>query len=161
MSSEESCDDNDIGGNEGGRPQDRRKVLRIRKLPWRSLRLQRFYAMLDDEDLADKSTKPKRGNGRIERIIGPAKDPSVSPPMGTSRWMVSKNWVRLIQCTCPNLVQVAVALASTPDGFDGNECAVLGNESDDDADLQEIAQLDRQITVSETSSLQHALTPAS
>lgn len=161
MSSEESCDDNDISSHEGERQQNKTKVLRIRKPPWRSLRLQRFYAMLDEEDLAEKSSKPKRGSGRIERTVGPDKDPSVPPPMGTSRWMVSKRWVRLIQCTRPTLVPVATALASAPDGFGGNECAILGNESDDDADLREVARLERQIIVSETSSLQHALTPAS
>lgn len=161
MSSEESCDDNDGGSGEGGRPQSKSKVLQIRRLPWRSLRLQRFYAMLDEEDLADKSTKPKRGIGRIERIIGPDKDASELPPANASRWMVSKRWVRLIQHTRQELVPVATALASAPDGFDGDECAVLGNESDVDADLQEVARLERQIPVSETSSLQHALTPAS
>ena len=161
MSSEESCDEKDGGSGEGGRPHSKTKVLQIRRLPWRSLRLERLYAMLDEEDLADRNTKPRRGIGRIERIIGPDMDPSELPPMNASRWMVSKRWVRLIQHTCPKLVPVATALASAPDGFEGDEYAVLGNESDDDADLQEVARLERQIPVSESSSLQHALTPAS
>ena len=161
MSSEESCDDIDGSGGEAGSLQNKSKVLQTRKLPWRSLRLQRFYAMLDEEDLADRSNKPRRGIGRIERIVGPDKDPSELPPMNASRWMISKRWVRLVQCTLPKLVPTVSALVSVPDGLGGDEYAVLGNESDDDADLQEVVRLDRQIPVSETSSLQHALTPTS
>jgi len=151
MSSEESCDDNDG-------LQTKQKVLRIRGLPWRSLRLQRFYALLDEEDQADKSSKPKRGNGRKERHVGPDKDPHILPPVGVSRWMISKRWIRHLQCTRVDLAQAVMTVVSVSDGVDWNECAILGAESDDDADLQDVLHLSRHIPVSETSSLQHALT---
>ncbi|KAH9938263.1 uncharacterized protein B0H18DRAFT_966294 [Fomitopsis serialis] len=154
MSSEESCDDDDG-------LQTKHKVLRIRGLPWRSLRLQRFYALLDEEDQADKSSKPKRGIGRKERHVGPDKDPHILPPMGVSRWMISKRWIRHLQCTRADLAQAVMTVVSVSDGVDWNECAILGAESDDDADLQDVLRLDRHIPVSETSSLQHALTPSS
>ncbi|TFY61592.1 hypothetical protein EVJ58_g4419 [Rhodofomes roseus] len=161
MSSEESCDDDDDGQDAGARPQTRPKALRIRGLPWRSLRLQRFYALLDEEDQADKSNKPKRGSGRKERHVGPDKGPHILPPAGTLGWMVSKRWIRQLQCTRADLAQAAMTLISVSDGIDWNECTILGAESDDDADLQEMLRSERHIPVSETSSLQHALIPTS
>ncbi|KZT74277.1 hypothetical protein DAEQUDRAFT_682045 [Daedalea quercina L-15889] len=156
MSSEESCDD-DNEGNAGGRSQNRTKVLRIRGLPWRSLRLQRFYVLLDEEDQADKGNKPKRGIGRMERRVGPDKDPQILPPVSASRWMISKRWIRVMQCMRPDLAPTLATYVSASDEINWDECVILGAESDDEAELQEVVRLGRHIPVSETSSLQYAL----
>ncbi|KZT12562.1 uncharacterized protein LAESUDRAFT_668330 [Laetiporus sulphureus 93-53] len=161
MSSEESDEEDDIDPATGqvcGKGQ----VLQIRGLPWRSLRLQRFYATLDAEDQAGKSTKPKRGSGRRERRIGPWKDGVVTPPVGIAQWMVSKRWIRLLGLTRPDLADAARVSLTNYSHFDWSQCVVLGAESEDELELQEILPRDQYIPISETSySLQNALNPLS
>jgi len=135
-------------------------MLRIRGLPWRSVRLQRFYAMLDEEEHAEKSTKPKRGVGRKERRIGPYKEGVGLPPVGVASWMISKRWMRLLQMTRPDLAALSRTVVVDPPDFDWTQCLVLGAESDDELEVQEIPPADAYIPYSDTSySLQYALTP--
>lgn len=71
----------------------RTTVLRIRGLSWRSVRLQRFFDALDEEDRAESAQRPRRGVGRRERVRGAPKDGILVPPKGVARWMVSKRWM--------------------------------------------------------------------
>lgn len=69
-------------------------VFRIRGFTWRSLRLQRFFDALDEEDRADNGQRPRRGVGRRERYVGAVKEGM--PPKGVASWMVSKGWMGVV-----------------------------------------------------------------
>ncbi|CCL99429.1 uncharacterized protein FIBRA_01447 [Fibroporia radiculosa] len=114
MSSEESCDEADTSETVTGDNGRKTQVLTIRGLPWRSLRLQRFYATLDDQEQVDKSTKLKRGIGRKERHIGPYKEGIVLPPSGVASWMISKRWTRHLEMTRPDLAALMRAFILDP-----------------------------------------------
>lgn len=123
MSSEESDCEDDM------------PILRTRPYAWRSLRLVRFYGTLDEEEKADKIDKPKRGVGRKERRTGPPKDGFQLPPSGVASWMISKRWLACTQAVHPDLPDVLSRLLDDPAGFDWNEFHDLGDESDEEQEL--------------------------
>ncbi|KAF8897679.1 hypothetical protein BD779DRAFT_1432207 [Infundibulicybe gibba] len=105
-------------------------VLRTRGYSWRSTRLMRFYCILDDEERAENSSKPKRGIGRKERCMGPPKEGFHLPPSGVASWMVSKSWIHTAQSTYPDLPDMLEKLVVDPPGFDWEHFTSLGEESD-------------------------------
>jgi hypothetical protein len=127
MSSEES--DND---DESAKASSQAGVLRVRGLPWRSSRLQRFYGALDDGEKAEKIQRPKRGLGKKERYRGPNKEGFFIPPKGVASWMISKQWLRLSQTKHPDLLDVLKKIVVDPPGFDWDRFHVLGEETDED-----------------------------
>lgn len=113
MSSEESEVEEETGTT----------FFRIRGFPWRSLRLQRFFDALDEEDKVDNTQRPRRGVGRRERIRGPAKEGILVPPKGVASWMISKGWVRMMEVSHgENVVD--------PSGFEWGQSDLLGPESE-------------------------------
>lgn len=122
MSSEESEEEEDA---ETG---IRTTLFRVRGFPWRSVRLQRFFDRLDEEDKVDNAQRPRRGVGRRERVAGPPKEGMLVPPKGVASWMVSKRWLGAVGGEVGGLVQEAVV---DPGGFDWGRTgfAGLGEES--------------------------------
>ena len=134
------------------------QILRVRGLPWRSARLQRFYAALDaaaespttlpSEDEDENDGDPPRGRKRRrprastssatrtkERRPGPPKDGMHLPPQGVCGWMVSRRWVR--DCVDGGDAEVEERVEARMDdskdeGFDWEAFTMLGNESDDE-----------------------------
>ncbi|KAF8663485.1 hypothetical protein AX16_001053 [Volvariella volvacea WC 439] len=105
-------------------------LLRTRGYLWRSTRLMRFYCILDSEEKASKSGKPKRGSGKMERCVGPPKDGFHLPPKGVAQWMISRRWLYSAQAAHPDLPSVLGGLVVDPPGFDWQRFELLGNESD-------------------------------
>ncbi|KAF7355452.1 hypothetical protein MSAN_01462000 [Mycena sanguinolenta] len=106
--------------------------LQTRGYAWRSTRLLRFYALLDEEDAAEASTRPKRGVGRRERFIGPHKDGFNMPPKGVASWMLSRRWVAAAQAEYPDLGNALRNIVIDPPGIDWTCFAELGPETDDE-----------------------------
>lgn len=123
ISSEESDDDSRHGSM-------KEKALIIRGIPWRSNRLLKFYSVLDEDDRLDKSTKPKRGFGRLGRTEGPPKD--TFPPKGIASWMISRRWLRDVQMAHPEVLRAVQELVYDPPGFDWTKFGALGYETDDE-----------------------------
>ncbi|KAJ7178988.1 hypothetical protein C8R46DRAFT_1072102 [Mycena filopes] len=130
MSSEESDFDTDHENPRGSGP------LRTRGYEWRSSRLRRFYAVLDDEDTADASLRPKRGVGRRERFTGPPKDGFYLPPKGVASWMVSRRWLFAAQGVYPDLGDALKELVFDAAGADWTRLVELGAETDEEGDLR-------------------------
>ncbi|KAI0796777.1 hypothetical protein C8Q75DRAFT_802457 [Abortiporus biennis] len=150
MSSEESC-------NESPDPSYPSTILQIRPIPWRSSRLMRFYATLDEHDLVDRSLKPRRHVGRKERCIGPEKDGIYLPPKGIGSWMVSRRWMKSVQMNYPEVFELLKDNIKEKEGFDWNLFRDLGEESEDEDEQEPPEPIPR----SETSySLAHALSHA-
>ncbi|KAJ7781084.1 hypothetical protein B0H16DRAFT_1497024 [Mycena metata] len=126
MSSEESDFDTDSEHPRGSGP------LRTRGYDWRSTRLLRFYAVLDEEDSADASARPKRGVGRRERFIGPHKEGFHLPPKGVASWMVSRRWVFASQVGHPDLGDALRELVFDAPGWDWTRFGELGAETDNE-----------------------------
>lgn len=103
---------------------------------WRSSRLLCFYCVLDDEDKNDTSTKPKRGQGRKERRVGPNKEGFILPPEGVSTWMISRRWYKASLATHPDLPNTLSKLIVDPVGFDWSDFHELGEASGDDDVVQ-------------------------
>lgn len=118
MSSEESEVEEDESGT--------RTVFRIRGYSWRSVRLQRFFDALDEEDRVENEQRPRRGVGRKERFRGAVKDGMVIPPRGVSWWMVSKRWLRMLERSHEEVVGMVRQVVSGAE-FDAD---VLGEESE-------------------------------
>jgi hypothetical protein len=142
------------------RPSD---ILRIRRLPWRSSRLQRFFSILDNEEALDKSQKPKRGSGKKERSLGPPKEGFFVPPKGVASWMISRRWINISLTAHPDLPDALKNIVVDPPGFDWDYFRDLGGESEDD-ELHTIQDLNLQNghynshgDPSNTSSLHNAL----
>ncbi|KAI6130396.1 hypothetical protein EDD16DRAFT_1541964 [Pisolithus croceorrhizus] len=74
-------------------------VLRIRSCPWRSLRLQRFFDILDREDKVATAQKPRRGVGRKERYRGPSKEGFLLPPKVLLAGWSASGWMTMIQAS--------------------------------------------------------------
>jgi hypothetical protein len=108
-------------------------VLRIRGLPWRSSRLQRFYGRLDEEERLGRIQKSKRGIGKKERCRGPDKEVFCMPPKGVATWMISKRWINVSKRAHPDLPAVLKTMAVDSPDFDGNQLGVLGEDSDDES----------------------------
>ncbi|EPQ59400.1 hypothetical protein GLOTRDRAFT_136278 [Gloeophyllum trabeum ATCC 11539] len=162
MSSEDSMDEDIRFGVP--RVQDKGQVLRIRGLLWRSSRLQRFFGVLDEEDKLDKTMKPKRGLGRKERCFGPPRDGM--PPKGVASWMISRRWLRNMELTQPDFSQALKDVIVDVPGFNWEHFHDLGDESDDEYELQgfglEQTQPQYPVPYQDTSySLQYALAPVS
>lgn len=117
MSSEESEVDEETGTTS----------FRIRGFTWRSLRLQRFFDALDEEDKVDNTQRPRRGVGRRERMRGPAKEGILVPPKGVASWMISKRWVRTMEGSHGEVVGMLKEVVVDRAGFDVD---VLGEESE-------------------------------
>ncbi|KAF8631538.1 hypothetical protein AX15_002294 [Amanita polypyramis BW_CC] len=160
MSSEESEDETGSSKPNG--------VLRTRGYPWRSRRLMQFYCTLDDEERADKNTKPKRGIGKRDRVIGPPKEGFHLPPKGAATWMISRKWISTAQREQSDLSEMLSKLVIDPPGFDWEQFDALGQESGDEAedgDMQQHGMQDMgmhqlntmQMGYSSTSSLNYAL----
>ncbi|KDQ64637.1 hypothetical protein JAAARDRAFT_145597 [Jaapia argillacea MUCL 33604] len=137
MSSEESFDDDSEGG--GGAGQERAQILRVRGLPWRSTRIQKFFGVLDDDDKLEKSMKPRRGNGRKERCLGPPKNEFCMPPKGVASWMISRRWIRAMEMSHPDLLELLKDVIVDPPGFDWNQFHGLGEESGDEVAMEGLA----------------------
>ena len=126
MSSEESDYESDPNSSQPT------SILRTHGYAWRSARLLRFYSILDDEEMAESSTKPKRGSGKKERRIGSVKDEFILPPQGIATWMVSKRWYNASLNDHPDLPQTLENLIENPDGFVWAQFPDLGDESADE-----------------------------
>ncbi|KJA29931.1 hypothetical protein HYPSUDRAFT_174932 [Hypholoma sublateritium FD-334 SS-4] len=126
MSSEESDYESDPNS-----PQPN-SILRTHGYAWRSARLLRFYCILDDEETAESSTKPKRGSGKKERRIGPVKDEFILPPQGVATWMVSQRWYKASLNDHPDLPYTLGQLIENPAGFVWTQFPDLGDESTDE-----------------------------
>lgn len=137
MSSEESCDE-----YEGSLPsgmQTSVQVLRMRGLPWRSTRLLRLYAHLDEDEKVDRSLKIKRNQGRTkERCLGPPKDGFHLPPKGVATWMVSQRWARETRDAHPDVGELLKGLVVDPPGFDWDRFDLLGMDSDEELERSEV-----------------------
>ncbi|KAI0698555.1 hypothetical protein C8T65DRAFT_581790 [Cerioporus squamosus] len=156
MSSEES--DGEYAAEGSGETV---QVFRTRGLQWRSSRLRRFYAVLDEQDRFDKSLKPKRGVGRRERREGLPKDGFFLPPKGVARWMVSRRWLQETAAMRPDVIDILRELIVDP-AEPETELAqlMLGPEySDEEQDQAQLAT-NLYAHVSDTSySLHNALQP--
>ena len=109
--------------------------LVTRGYEWRSTRLLRFFAILDEEDKA--MNKPNRGVGRKERCLGPPKDGFHLPPSGVATWMISRQWTKKSEGQYPDLLEVLSKRVQDVSGFDWNQFHGLGEESDvSDEELQ-------------------------
>lgn len=160
MSSEESCDEYVEHVSPSG-ASVKVQVLRIRGLPWRSQRLSRFYATLDNEETIEEATgipnKPRRPWPRKERCIGPPKDGFCMPPKGIASWMVSRKWVRDNLAAHPNLEDLLKGVVIDFPDFDWRTFDALGAESE----AEDLNTHDTYIPRSDTSySLAHALAHA-
>ncbi|KAJ7129511.1 hypothetical protein C8R44DRAFT_700337 [Mycena epipterygia] len=140
MSSEESDFEVDAGLSATPRGSG---PLRTRGYAWRSSRLLRFYAVLDIEDTADASARPKRGAGRRERFPGPHKDGFHLPPKGVASWMVSRRWLLSAQAEHPDLVNALKKLVFDAPGSDDDwtRFSDLGPETDDEDGMDYITSL--------------------
>ncbi|KAJ7044497.1 hypothetical protein C8F04DRAFT_588509 [Mycena alexandri] len=135
MSSEESDFDTDTEHPRGSGP------LQTRGYEWRSTRLLRFYAVLDEEDTADARARPKRGVGRRERFTGPHKEGFHLPPKGIASWMVSRRWVFTAQVVHPDLGDALKELVFDAPGWDWTRFGELGVETDnEEGDLRSQGQ---------------------
>ncbi|TFK55897.1 hypothetical protein OE88DRAFT_1804683 [Heliocybe sulcata] len=161
MSSEDSMDEEIRFG--APRVQDKGQVLRVRGLLWRSSRLQRFFATLDEEDQTDKTFRPKRGAGRKERCIGPPRDGM--PPKGVARWMISRRWLRTMELSQPQFSQILKDIVVDNLDFDWEQFHGLGDESDDEYGPSDYGLTQTQSSYAPTPyqgtsySLQYALAP--
>lgn len=129
MSSEESEVEEDPAAG------SRATSLRIRRLPWRSTRLQRFFDILDEEDKAESSQKPRRGVGRKERSQGPPKEGVLHPPKGVATWMISKRWISEMQASHLEVLNSLKDIVEDPVGFEWSQFHALGEESEDEGRL--------------------------
>ncbi|KAI0650325.1 hypothetical protein C8Q79DRAFT_1006604 [Trametes meyenii] len=154
MSSEES--DGEFVEND-----EKVQVFRTRGPSWRSARLLRYYAVLDDQDRHEKSMKPKRGIGRRLRREGPPKDGFSLPPKGVARWMVSRKWLRETEEMRPDLaVTLRDTIVDEVDQESEVTQALLGGEESEDESTRGPPQAEVHAHVSDTSySLQNALQP--
>ena len=135
------------------------QVFRTRGPSWRSARLLRYYAILDDQDRQEKSMKPKRGIGRRIRREGPPKDGLFLPPKGVARWMVSRRWLQETETMRPDLVDALRELVvdDAEQETDVTRVMLGAEESDDEA--TQLAP-DAYAHISDTSySLHNALQP--
>lgn len=135
MSSEES--DVEFSSNGASQP---RTIFRTRGYPWRSKRLLQFYFILDTEERANKSGKPKRGSGKHDRILGPPKEGNTMPPQGVAWWMVSRKWMISTQLNYPDIMGVLDRIVVDSPGFDWDGFSDLGyssERSDDEAQQTE------------------------
>ena len=156
MSSEES--DGEQPGDDGALLE----VFRTRGLRWRSARLRRFYAVLDEQDRFEKSAKPKRGLGRRVRREGLPKDGLFLPPKGVARWMVSRKWIREMEAVRPDLADILRELIVEPAEPEAEDARTLlgPDEGSDDEAVQAQPQAVFYGNVSDTSySLYNALQP--
>lgn len=133
-------------------------IYRTRGCLWRSSRLKRFYCILDNEDKADKLTKPMRGRKK-ERYAGPPKDGFHLPPQGVATWMISKRWIKSSQMRYTDLSNILSNLVNDPPGFDWDQFDILGDESGEDElhTFQPQQSLSLQHNLGSTSSLTYAL----
>ncbi|KAG6333666.1 hypothetical protein ID866_5424 [Astraeus odoratus] len=137
-------------------------VLRIRGCPWRSLRLQHFFDVLDQEDKVVNAQKPRRGVGRKERYRGPPKDGLSLPPKGVASWMISKRWMAMIRRSHSEVLEMIKDVIVDTEGFDWSKVVPhLSIESDDEGLVEpgpkETDQYG-QVVDSASFSLQNALT---
>ncbi|KAJ2916450.1 hypothetical protein MD484_g3981, partial [Candolleomyces efflorescens] len=131
MSSEESDFEDGIRSTD---------TLRTRGYAWRSKRLLHFYYVLDQEDMSDKSSRPKRGVGKRGRIQGPPKDLDLLPPKGVSTWMISRRWLRATRRRHPGVLDTLEELVDDSVQFEWGRFHVLGEEtegSDTDAPVND------------------------
>lgn len=108
---------------------------------WRSSRLLQFYYILDEEERVDSSSKPKRGQGKKERRIGPNKQEFILPPQGVATWMISRRWYRDSLTSHPDLPVILDQLIVDPVGFDWTQFHDLGEESADEDIPQQHPQM--------------------
>lgn len=133
MSSEESVEGGDLGGDESdGEACTAEKELCVRYLAWRSTRLSRLFHVTDEEYIR---TKLKRGSARKGRRLGEPKAGDPLPPRGVPRWMVSKKWLREMKSRDPNIAERVCALMKTAGESDESTLEYineLGAESEDE-----------------------------
>lgn len=129
----------------------------MRGLPWRSVRLQKFFSLLDEEERVNRSMQPKRGIGKKTRRQGRPKDGFYMPPKGVASWMISKRWIRDMQANHPALLGLLSGIIVDPEGFDWTKFDAFGPESDVEVEVQPDGQYAPQNGTSY--SLQNALQP--
>lgn len=156
MSSEESCTEYTEPPSGTGSSRTKVQVLKVRGLPWRSNRLLRFYAILDDSQKLeeDNSDKPRRISQRKERCLGPPKEGYQLPPKGIAGWMLSRRWLKEKRREQPDLAEKIQRYAADSAGFDWDQFDLLGVETEEESEPEPY------IPRSDTSSLAHALAPA-
>ena len=109
-------------------------ILRSHGYTWRSTRLLRFYYTLDEEERMTFGQKPKRGQGKKERRVGPNKDEFILPPQGVATWMISRRWHKASLTTHKDLQNVLNKLIVEPEGFNWELFHHLGDESADEGE---------------------------
>lgn len=106
--------------------------LRTHGYAWRSTRLLRLYYTLDQEEISEKSSRPRRGIGKKDRVPGSPKEDSLLPPKDVQTWMISKRWLRATLRTHPDLLQhIDSLLIKEGAGFDWNNFDALGGETEE------------------------------
>lgn len=106
-------------------------VLRTRGYAWRSSRLLRLYYALDQEEISDKSLKPRRGVGKKERLVGPPKEEPLLPPNEVAPWMISRRWLKTAIASHPELPEVLGRLITREGAnFSWTDFHVLGEETE-------------------------------
>ena len=81
------------------------------------------------------SKKPKRGQGKKERRVGPNKDEFILPPQGVATWMISRRWYKASLTTHKDLQNVLNKLIVEPEGFNWEPFHHLGDESVDEGEV--------------------------
>lgn len=156
ISSEESSEEYIESTTDPG-VQEKVQILIVRGLPWRSSRLQRFFAILDEEEHLHRSMQPKRGANKKIRRQGPPKNGVYMPPQGVASWMISQRWMQDMRAKHPELLELLKNIIVDPQGFDWSEFTAFGTESDGDDEME---RGDEYVPRGDTSySLQNALKP--
>ncbi|KAK0468185.1 uncharacterized protein EV420DRAFT_1503283 [Desarmillaria tabescens] len=141
-------------------------LLSSRGYPWRSKRLIRFYEILDREDIGDKASKPKRGVGKKDRVVGPLKEGFHLPPKGVASWMISRRWMEEAQLTRSDLPRLLESIVKDQPDFDSTvqKCTVLDDDSDNEYfqltnhnTASNLQPLPIRYNIANNSSLQYAL----
>lgn len=132
MSSEESCDEYTDPSPSG--TMGKVQVFRVRGIPWRSHRLLRFYALLDEEERLDieRGVKHRRNVIKKDKNLVEYKDLSVMPPEGVASWMISKRWRKELSMYNEDLLKSLDQLVVDPQGFDWSHYDALGVETEDE-----------------------------
>ncbi|KAI9001122.1 hypothetical protein BD414DRAFT_473648 [Trametes punicea] len=137
------------------------QIFRTRGPSWRSARLLRYFAILDEQDRIEKSMKPKRGLGRRIRREGPPKDGLFLPPKGVAPWMVNRRWLQETEAMRPDLVgTLRELIVDVPEQESEIARVMLGIEENEDEASQGPPSADVYAHVTDTSySLHNALQP--
>jgi hypothetical protein len=147
MSSDESIADMEVEPPDSSSSEDEGEAapptqpgLLSHPLPWRSHRLEQFYALLDEASLFRPNATANRARGatRRPRKRGPAKTATrnpyglVLPPKGLPSWMISKNWRQGAEKRLKHTQGLLPQMLDEQDGvqLDEDVLKMLGSESE-------------------------------